>query len=108
MGANGTPWVWRCSVTCVITPPPHLARGTEHNADTPPRPTAVTGLQAAAGGRMIAGLRPFPARASRHAPAERADKMVNGTSRPLPPGSPCRGQVSAARLHIAGGRARQV
>jgi hypothetical protein len=20
MASNGTPWVWRCSVTCVITP----------------------------------------------------------------------------------------
>src|SRR6516164_5567132 len=25
MASNGTPWVSRCSVTCVITPPPHLA-----------------------------------------------------------------------------------
>src|SRR5690242_15517263 len=88
MGANGTPWVWRCSVTCVITPPPHLARGTEHNPDTPPRPAAVTGPPAVAGGRVIAGgLRPVPTRAPHHAPADGADKMVNGTSRPLPPGS---------------------
>ena len=61
-------------------------------------------------GRMIAGsLRPFTTRAPHHAPAEGADKMVNGTSRPLPPASHCRGQVSAApRLHIAAGQVRQV
>ncbi len=48
----------------------------------------MTGPPAAAGGRMIAGtLRPFTTRASHHAPAKGADKMVNGTAGPLPPGS---------------------
>jgi len=58
--------------------------------------------------RMIAGSRPFPARASHHASAEGADKMVKA-----PPGR-CRQDRSAGgrfpqrRLHVAAGQARQV
>src|SRR5215468_11149036 len=50
-------------------PAPKSLRGTEHNADTPPRPRAVTGPAARYGARMIAdSLRPFTARSSHNAP----------------------------------------
>jgi len=75
-------------------PTPSAGRGTEHNADTPPRPTAVTGPAGAARGRMIAGsLRPFTTGASHHASAERANKMVKA-----PPGRCRQDRIAAGRF----------
>src|SRR5713101_197957 len=72
MGANGTPWVWRCSVTCVITPPPHLAKGTEHNADTPPRPEALSYRDVAAQAQQDARPRDYLCGRTRRCGAGRA------------------------------------
>src|SRR6266498_695520 len=66
MGSNGTPWVSRCCVTCVITPP-LFRQGTEHNADTPSRPMAVIDPPGAAGGAW-ASLRRGGGRAPQRGP----------------------------------------
>src|SRR6266853_6409078 len=108
MGANGTPRVWRCSVTRVITPP-LISPG--NRAYRGYALTAHGGYRPAGGGRgrMIAGSlrRSRPGVTQRLGRGSKRDGQ--DTSRPLPPGSHGRGQVSAApRLHIAVGQVRSV
>src|SRR5215475_289557 len=49
MGSNGTPRVWRCSVTCVITPPP-FAREPSITPICPRDPRQLPARRAAARG----------------------------------------------------------
>src|SRR2546427_10701223 len=93
MGANGTPWVSRCSVTRVITPP-LISPGNRAY-----RGYALTthGSYRPAGGgrgRMIAGsLRPFTTRASHNVSAEGANEMVK-----TPPGRCRQDRIAAGRF----------
>ena len=59
MASNGTPWVWRCSVTCVITSPLISPGNRAYRGYAPAAHGSYRPAGAALGGCMIAGsLRP--------------------------------------------------